>query len=127
MAIYESGEDYLETILLLHRKTGFVRSVDIASELNYSKPSISRAVNILKDDGFITVEPGGQILLTQKGEEKAEAVYERHVIITDFFEKVLGVSHENAEHDACKIEHIISDESYSKLKKFTAELKKSRE
>lgn len=121
MAIYESGEDYLETILLLHRKTGFVRSVDIASELNYSKPSISRAVNILKDDGYITVEPGGQILLTEKGEARAKAVYERHVIITDFFEKVLGVAHENAEHDACKIEHIISDESYSKLKKFTGD------
>ena len=127
MPIYESGEDYLETILLLHEKTGFVRSVDIAGELNYSKPSISRAVNILKENGFITVGAGGQILLTQKGEKKAEAVYERHVIITDFFEKVLGVSHENAEHDACKIEHIISDESYSKLKKFTAELKNSRE
>lgn len=121
MAIYESGEDYLETILLLHRKTGFVRSVDIASELNYSKPSISRAMNILKDDGFITVEQGGQIMLTEKGLQKAESVYERHVIITDFFEKILGVSPENASHDACKIEHIISDEGYSKLKKFTEE------
>ncbi len=121
MAIYESGEDYLETILLLHRKTGFVRSVDIASELNYSKPSISRAMNILKDDGFITVEQGGQIILTEKGQQKAEAVYERHVIITDFFERILGVSPENAAHDACKIEHIISDEGYAKLKKFTEE------
>ena len=121
MPIYESGEDYLETILLLHRKTGFVRSVDIAAELNYSKPSISRAMNILKDDGFITVESGGQIMLTEKGKAKAESVYERHVIITEFFEKVLGV--EIAAHDACKIEHIISDESYQKLKEFTAEHK----
>ena len=108
MPIYESGEDYLETILLLHRKTGFVRSVDIAAELNYSKPSISRAMNILKDDGFITVESGGQIMLTEKGKAKAESIYERHVIITEFFEKVLGVDHEIAAHDACKIEHILS-------------------
>ena len=123
MPIYESGEDYLETILLLHRKTGFVRSVDIAAELNYSKPSISRAMNILKDDGFITVESGGQIMLTEKGKAKAESIYERHVIITEFFEKVLGVDQEIAAHDACKIEHIISDESYQKLKEFTAEHK----
>lgn len=116
--IYESGEDYLETILLLHKKTGFVRSVDIANELNYSKPSISRAMTILRENGLITVETGGQILLTDKGREKAEAVYDRHVIITEFFERILGVSPENAEHDACKIEHIISDESYGKLKKF---------
>ena len=123
MPIYESGEDYLETILLLHRKTGFVRSVDIAAELKYSKPSISRAMNILKDDGFITVESGGQIMLTEKGKAKAESIYERHVIITEFFEKALGVDHEIAAHDACKIEHIISDESYQKLKEFTAEHK----
>ena len=121
MPIYESGEDYLETILLLHEKTGFVRSVDIACELNYSKPSISRAVNILKESGFITVESGGQILLTEEGRRKAEAIYERHVNITRFLEDVLCVSHVNAEHDACKIEHIISKESYDKLKQFTAE------
>ena len=123
MPIYESGEDYLETILLLHRKTGFVRSVDIAAELNYSKPSISRAMNILKDDGFITVESGGQIMLTETGKAQAESIYARHGIITEFFEKVLGVDHEIAAHDACKIEHIISDESYQKLKEFTAEHK----
>lgn len=121
MPIYESGEDYLETILLLHEKTGFVRSVDIACELNYSKPSISRAVNILKESGYITVQAGGQILLTEKGRKKAESIYERHVNITRFLEEVLSVSHENAEHDACKIEHIISEESYEKLKRFTAE------
>lgn len=119
MPIYESGEDYLETILLLHEKTGFVRSVDIACELNYSKPSISRAVNILKESGYITVGTGGQILLTDIGRKKAESVYERHVYITRFFENILKVSHENADHDACKIEHIISDESYEKLKQYT--------
>ncbi|MBP0957131.1 MAG: metal-dependent transcriptional regulator [Oscillospiraceae bacterium] len=119
--MYESGEDYLETILLLHEKTGFVRSVDIACELNYSKPSISRAMNILKESGYITVQAGGQILLTEEGRKKAESIYERHVNITRFLEKVLSVSQENAEHDACKIEHIISEESYEKLKRFTAE------
>ena len=131
MPIYESGEDYLEAILILERQSGAVRSIDlarhmsysIAAELNYSKPSISRAMNILKDDGFITVESGGQIMLTEKGKAKAESIYERHVIITEFFEKVLGVDHEIAAHDACKIEHIISDESYQKLKEFTAEHK----
>lgn len=119
MAIHESGEDYLETILLLHKKTGFVRSVDIANELSYSKPSISRAMNILKDFGFITVENGGQILLTEEGRKKAEAVYERHVVITSFLTKILGVDDETAAKDACKIEHIISDESYERLKEFT--------
>lgn len=127
MPIYESGEDYLETILLLHEKTGFVRSVDIACELNYSKPSISRAVNILKESGYITVGSGGQIILTEEGRKKAEAIYERHVSITCFLEKVLSVSPENAEHDACKIEHIISDESYEKLKRFTAEYVSGKE
>lgn len=127
MAIYESGEDYLETILLLHEKTGFVRSVDIACELNYSKPSISRAVNILKESGYITVGAGGQILLTDLGREKAESIYERHVNITRFFEKVLNVSRENAEHDACKIEHIISTESYEKLKQFTEDYVSGKE
>ncbi len=123
MPIYESGEDYLETILLLHKKTGFVRSIDIANELSYSKPSISRAMNILKENGLITVESGGQIILTEQGRAKAEAVYERHVVIKEFLENVLKVSAETASHDACKIEHIISDESYQKLKEFTAENK----
>lgn len=121
MPIYESGEDYLETILLLHNKTGFVRSVDIANELNFSKPSISRAMGILRENGLITVEPGGQIRLTPEGRAKAESVYERHVVITDFFESVLGVDKETSEHDACKIEHIISEESYGKLKKFVSD------
>ena len=123
MAIYESGEDYLETILLLHRKTGFVRSVDIASELNYSKPSISRAVNILKDDGFITVEPGGQILLTQKGEKKAEAVYERHVIIAKFL-MAIGVDEKTAFEDSCKIEHDLSEKTFACMKEHFLSLEK---
>lgn len=118
MSIYESGEDYLETILLLHKKTGYVRSVDIASELGYSKPSISRAMGILKNDGYITVEHGGQILLTADGKAKAEEVYGRHVMLYEFLNKILGVSEENAERDACRIEHILSEETCSKLKAF---------
>ena len=88
MSIYESGEDYLETILLLHKKTGYVRSVDIASELGYSKPSISRAMGILKNDGYITVERGGQIMLTDEGKAKAEEVYGRHVMLREFLNKI---------------------------------------
>lgn len=118
MSIYESGEDYLETILLLHRKTGYVRSVDIADRLGYSKPSISRAMGILKNDGYITVERGGQIMLTAEGKSKAEEVYGRHVMLYEFLNKILGVSEENAERDACRIEHILSDETCSKLKAF---------
>ena len=122
MAIRESGEDYLETILILHRKTGFVRSIDVASELGYSKPSISRAVGILKSDGYITVEPNGQLILTDKGLAKAEQVYGRHVMLREFLRDTLGVSEENAEADACRIEHILSEETYSKLKSFIEDL-----
>lgn len=118
MSIYESGEDYLETILLLHKKTGYVRSVDIADQLGYSKPSISRAMGILKNDGYITVERGGQIILTADGKAKAEEVYRRHVMLFEFLNKILGVSEENAERDACRIEHILSEETCSKLKAF---------
>lgn len=116
--ILESGEDYLETILILHNKLGYVRSVDVAVETGYSKPSVSRAMGILKNAGYITVDRGGQLILTEAGKKKAESIYERHLIITDFFENILGVSHENAERDACKIEHDLSDESYEKLKEF---------
>ncbi|MBP1560729.1 MAG: metal-dependent transcriptional regulator [Oscillospiraceae bacterium] len=118
MAIRESGEDYLETILLLHKKTGFVRSVDVAAELGYSKPSISRAMGILKANGYISIEPSGQIILTESGAAKAEQVYERHVMLRRFLSETLGVSEENAEQDACRIEHILSEETYSKLKIF---------
>ncbi len=118
MSIHESGEDYLETILILHKNTGFVRSIDIANELGYSKPSISRAVGILKNDGYIIVEPSGQIVLTDSGKAKAEQVYERHLMLRKFLTDILGVSSENSEQDACRIEHILSDETYEKLKGF---------
>ena len=118
MAIRESGEDYLETILILQERTGHVRSIDIATELGYSKPSVSRAVGILKSGGFITVKPDGQIVLTKLGLLKAREVYDRHLLITKFLHEVLGVSEENTNEDACKIEHVISAETYEKLNVF---------
>lgn len=118
MAIRESGEDYLETILILQERTGYVRSIDIASELGFSKPSVSRAMGILKADGFITVEPDGQIVLTKRGYLRAREVYDRHLLITRFLRDILGVSDKNTNEDACKIEHVISYETYEKLNVF---------
>lgn len=125
MAIYESGEDYLETILVLHNTTGFVRSIDIANKLGYSKPSISRAVLILKENGYITVEKSGEIILTDKGREKAESIYARHLVLREFLGNILGVDEETANSDACKIEHDISDETFAKLKEFVEKNKNS--
>lgn len=122
MGLHESGEDYLETILILKNRQGFVRSIDVANELGFSKPSISRAMSILRDNGYITIELGGNIVLTEKGKEKAGSVYERHVLITEFFVKVLGVDKGIAEKDACKIEHDISDETFLKIKKYLKNL-----
>ncbi|MCC8042514.1 MAG: metal-dependent transcriptional regulator [Oscillospiraceae bacterium] len=122
MAIYESGEDYLETILLLNKKTGYVRSIDIATELGYSKPSISRAMTILRSNGYITVESGGKIVLTPMGQEKAEAVYERHVVISKFLMRVLSVNPDTAASDACRMEHIISEESFHSMKAYLSDM-----
>lgn len=117
MALLESGEMYLETILLLTKKLGKgnVRSIDIATESGYSKPSVSRAVGILKDGGFIGISDGGFITLTETGEEIASTIYERHVLLTDFFVKI-GVDKGVAAADACKIEHCLSKETFAKLK-----------
>lgn len=113
----ESREDYLETILLLMKRNGSVRSIDIANELNYSKASISRAVGILKANDYIKVDAGGQITFTEAGRIHAESVYEKHTNIKKFLMDFLKVSAETAEADACKIEHIISEETYAKIKK----------
>ena len=94
MAIRESGEDYLETILILQKRTGFVRSIDVANELGYSKPSISRAMGILQSYGYIEVELGGQIILTESGRDKAESDYGRHLLLRKFLTETLGVSEE---------------------------------
>lgn len=116
MAIYESGEDYLETILILQNKNGQVRSVDIATHLGYSKPSISRAVGILKRSDYILVDEKGLITFTDKGKALAERIYDRHNNISKFLMDVLGVSEENALKDACRIEHDLSEETYQKMR-----------
>ena len=116
MRTHESGEDYLETILLLYRKQGYVRSTDIANAMNYTKASISRAVKILKDDGYIYMDPNKMIFLTEKGNQKALEIYERHQVITQFLEEVLQVDADTAEEDACHMEHVISDSTFQGLK-----------
>ena len=115
MKLQESGENYLETIFILHKRTGFVRSIDIAMELGFSKPSVSHAVGLLKKDGYLVVGGKGEISLTEKGRFVAEKIYERH----RFFTKRLiaaGVDPKTAERDACRLEHAISEESFQKLK-----------
>ncbi len=123
MKLYESGENYLETILILKKKLGNVRSIDIAGELGYSKPSVSRAIGILKADGYIIVEPNGNICLTDEGMKRANAVYDKHITLTRYLMDVLGVSPQVAENDACRIEHIISEETFEKIKEAVSEIK----
>ena len=121
MPLHESGEDYLETIYLLSKKKDFIRSIDIATELNYSKASISRAMKLLREEGMITMAEDGQIKLTKAGFKKATDVYSRHTLITDFFEKELGVNPVTAEKDACRIEHVISEETFLRLRSYMTE------
>ncbi|MFA5636731.1 MAG: metal-dependent transcriptional regulator [Anaerovoracaceae bacterium] len=116
MGIHESGENYLETILLLEKKNGTVRSIDIATELDYSKPSISRAMGILKENGYIRMERNGDIHLTEKGRNRANSIYERHRLITEYLMRALGVDEKTADEDACRIEHVISEASFEKIK-----------
>ena len=110
----QSGEDYLETILILSKR-GEVRSIDIANEMNLSKPSVSRAVGILKNDGFIKVDKDGYISFTDEGRKTAESVFERHTVLTDWLVGI-GVSEKTAAEDACRLEHSFSAESFEKLK-----------
>ncbi len=116
MKLQESGENYLETILILENKNGYVRSIDIANTLNFSKPSVSRAVKVLKENNYIIVNKDGHIVFTNEGRKKAESVYERHVTLTKFLIQ-LGVDSKQAEEDACRIEHIISEETHQCIKK----------
>ena len=113
--IHESAEDYLERILMLSKKMSKVRSIDIAVDMNYSKPSISRAIKNLKENGYINVDANGNITLTEKGWEIANRIYERHTILTKIF-VALGVSQETAASDACKVEHDLSQETFDALK-----------
>lgn len=119
--MHESGENYLETILMLQQRNGSVRSVDVATELGYTKASISRAVGILREQGYITIENGGEIIFTDLGRETAEAIYARHTSLTRFLELALGVSPETAASDACRIEHVISQETSEAVKRYVKE------
>ena len=116
MRIQESGEMYLETIYVLLKQNQHVRSVDVAEHMGYSKPSISRAMGLLKNGGFIEIAPDGAITLTDSGLAVAEKIYERHTLLTRLLMS-LGVSEKTALDDACKLEHAISDESFEAIKK----------
>ena len=117
MAIQESGEMYLETIHVLLQKKSAVRSVDVSEYMGYSKPSVSRAVGLLKNGGYILVDKDGYITLTDEGLAIADKIYQRHTLISNLLVR-LGVSREVAAEDACKIEHAISDESFEAIKNF---------
>lgn len=117
MALQESGEMYLETIYVLSKKGGNVRSIDICEHLGYSKPSVSRAVGLLKNGGYITVSHEGYITLTENGAEVSKKLFERHTVLSKLLMK-LGVSEATATEDACRIEHVISEESFETLKKY---------
>lgn len=116
MKIQESSENYLETILILSQKKGNVRAIDIVNELGYSKPSISIAMKNLKNEGYVTINDLGHIRLTEKGSKIAETIYERHTLLTKWLTH-LGVSPDTAANDACRIEHVISSESFEAIKK----------
>ena len=118
MKIQESAENYLETIFILEKKLNKVRSIDIVNELNYSKPSVSVAMKNLKNHGYILIDNEGYITLTQKGLEIAQKMYERHTLLSNWLISI-GVSSETATEDACRIEHVISEESFNAIKKQT--------
>lgn len=117
MSLHQSGEDYLEAILVLREKNGVVHSIDVAQHLGYSKPSVSRAVSLLKGEGYLIMERDGRLELTDAGVEVARNIYERHRFLNQWLIH-LGVSSETAEDDACKIEHNISDETFQCLKRY---------
>ena len=120
----ESGENYLETILLLKQRDSRVRSIDIARHLGFAKPSVSRAVGILKREGFIRVDHGGLIELTEKGQKKADEIHERHRIISDYLVRTLHIDEKIAETDACRIEHVISTETFEKIRGYVEKFRK---
>lgn len=119
MNIYKSAEDYLESIYFLREKKGSVRSIDIANELGFSKPSVSVAMKKLRESGYIEVGPEGQIMLLPAGERIARKIVERHRLLTSFFISI-GVSEDTAENDACRIEHDLSEETFDRLKEHLA-------
>ncbi len=117
MILQESGEMYLETIFLLSETMPIVRSIDVADKMGFSKPSVSRAVGILKNGGFLEMSKDGALLLTDAGRDIAMKIYSRHKILSSFLKKI-GVDEETADSDACRIEHVISDETFEKISKF---------
>ena len=119
MPIQESGEMYLESIYVLSKKSDSVRSIDVSEHMGYSKPSVSRAVGILRKNGYISVDASGYITLTDTGREHAEKIFERHTILSDFL-VMLGVDADTASEDACKMEHVVSDASFEAIKRFRA-------
>ncbi len=121
MVLQESGEMYLETIYILSKKSANVHSIDVVDYMGYSKPSVSRAVGILKKGGFLNMEPDGRLTLTEAGEEVAVRMYERHTLLTSILTK-LGVDPDTAVCDACKIEHDLSDESFEAIKRHVGKI-----
>ena len=119
--MHESGEMYLETIYVLYQKNRDVRSIDVAEEMGFSKPSVSRGVSILKQDGYLTVDGNGFLQLTDSGMDLAKKIYERHTILTQALINI-GVNPDIAQQDACKMEHVISDETLQAFKKHLNEL-----
>ena len=115
MSLLESGEMYLETILVLSQKRDYVRSIDMAEEMSFSKPSVSRAMGILKKGGYIEIDSLGHIAMTDSGRKAAERIYERHKILSEILKR-LGVDEKTATEDACKMEHYISDTSFAAIK-----------
>ena len=120
--IQESGEMYLEAIHVLSLEKPSVRGIDVAGYLNYSKPSVSRAMGILRERGYITVNENGSLILTKEGSAIAKKIYERHTVLTEYLEK-LGVDKKTAADDACRIEHVISQKSFNAIKKHIITLK----
>lgn len=123
MTVRESGEMYLEAILVLAKKSGYVRSIDVSEYLGYSKPSVSRAMGILREGGYILMEKDGAITLTDSGKKLAETIYERHTVLSELLIR-LGVDEKTATDDACRIEHVISDESFQAIKQHYYQHKK---
>ena len=125
MRLHKSGEDYLEAILILHNKKGSVRSIDIADYMGVSKPSISNAIKLLREGGFLIMDENKMIKLTKRGREEAERIYKRHRFLTESL-IAIGVRPEIAEEDACKIEHDISAETFDRLKEYSDSIKRQK-
>ena len=115
MAVQESGEMYLEAIYVLSQRSNSVRAIDVGEYLGYSKPSVSRALGVLKEEGFVSKDSNGFLKLTESGENRARSIYERHTLLTKLFINI-GVDEETATEDACRVEHYISDKTFSALK-----------